>query len=107
MAIPIPQPNIMQQETIDYCKWLIAHNHLSLARQGREWAVIVEDQCVHYNEFMEECGIYEDRFQVCREFNPSNCIGQNPRGKNNNWKIYETVEQFDKEVNPFYEREAK
>lgn len=104
VAIPIPQPNIMDGHTIDYCKWIIAHKNMSLAvNEKNEWAIIVNDDCKYYdkiNEYSGVCTIYNDRFGVCRMFDPNNCMGN---ANNSHWKTYDTENQFDREVNPYYE----
>jgi len=101
VAIPIPQPNILDPRVIDYYKWLLAHRNISIGiNEGGQWAIIVQDTCKHFSYIDKECKIYEYRYNVCKEFSPNNCMNHKT-----GWAgtIYKTEEEFDKEVNPFYE----
>lgn len=104
VAIPIPQPNIFDKMVIDYCQWIIEHHNMSLATDGKDWAVIVNNTCEWFDYIHNTCTIYEGRYEACRALNPETCMAN---ADNSEWKMFETVEEFNREVNPFYEPETE
>lgn len=98
----------MSGTVVDYCRWVVSHDNMSLVvDEKNEWAIIVNNPCKYYDKISDSSGVcmnYENRFGVCRMFDPNNCMNNT---NNSDWKIFDTLEKFDREVNPYYEEQGE
>ena len=74
VAIPIDAPS--NRSTIDQARWMISHRDVWLSVDGGgEWHVQFLASCEHLDAETGRCGIYADRFDICRAHQVATCEG--------------------------------
>jgi len=69
-ALPIDNPG--SAEDFDNIRWYLSHENIHVFIDGGDWYMAVLNRCQHLTA-THECGIYEDRPRVCREFSNTDC----------------------------------
>ena len=60
--------------------WYLYHEKVSVYRDGDgEWSVVFETRCRHLQDDLL-CGVYEDRPEICRDFDNTTCEVNAPEG---------------------------
>lgn len=77
----------------DVIRWYLAHKMIHIYLDEDDcWYFLVNTPCE--NLVPEGCRIYEDRFQICRDYSASTC--EMTRGVPGEKVLFRTVEDFDR-----------
>ncbi len=75
---------------IDEIRWFLAHESLAIVIESRLWYLQFDTRCKFLGE-SNLCSNYENRFDVCREYDVNNCEGTDGEPP----IVFRTVEEFD------------
>lgn len=70
ITVQIPRPR--NKADIDEVRWFLAHEGVSVYIEDGQWHVQAFNRC-RYLTADYRCAIYENRFDVCREHDPTEC----------------------------------
>ncbi|MFK7865286.1 MAG: YkgJ family cysteine cluster protein [Pseudohongiellaceae bacterium] len=66
----IPAPK--SKEDFDHLVWQVSHENINVFKDSDGWFLHITSRCMHLGEH-GECGIYETRPWVCREYDNDFC----------------------------------
>ncbi len=69
-ALGIDEPET--PEEFDDIRWYLVHENVHVFVEDDEWYLSVQTRCRHLQD-NNQCGIYEDRPKICREYTTDNC----------------------------------
>jgi len=61
----------------DHLLWLLSHHHIGIYKDEEGWFLLVETACRHIDK-QGQCGIYEARPQICRDYSNDYCEYDSP-----------------------------
>jgi len=70
LLVPFNKPRT--QSDIDYYRWHLQYDTVSIAIRSHRWYMVVEGRCIYLDE-RDLCTVYEDRPDTCRDHNPPGC----------------------------------
>ena len=70
LAIVMTRPRT--RDDIDYYKWHLHYDAVSIAIRNRRWHLVVKGRCI-YLDAADLCTIYDRRPEKCRRHNPPDC----------------------------------
>ncbi len=70
LAVIIEKPK--DQDDIDFYKWHLQYDTVSLAIRSNRWYLSIEGRCI-YLDRDNFCTIYDRRPAICRKHNPPDC----------------------------------
>ncbi len=101
ITIEIDKPSNKRER--DDIRWYLLHEGITLLVEDGRWMVKVPTTCTALGE-NNECTIYEDRPQACREYSTDNCDYHSVFGDwDTDYLEIETAEEFEK----YLEREKR
>ena len=76
----------------DYLLWQVSHQGIEIYKDDEGWFLLIPARCSHI-QANGQCGIYETRPQICREYENDYCEFDEPAS--NNFDLYfQTYEQL-------------
>jgi Fe-S-cluster containining protein len=69
-ALPIETPT--GRKDFDFIRWYLLHGRATVFTEDDTWYLLVHTTCKHLQDD-HRCGIYEERPQICRDYNTDNC----------------------------------
>lgn len=92
VAVPIDEPK--DQSTVDQARWMVSHRDVWLTVDGTgEWHVQFLTTCEHLDVVTSRCGIYEERFDICRAHDVRSCEGT--LGEGSETMLFRSLAEFD------------
>jgi uncharacterized protein len=70
IALPIETPE--SRADLDYVRWYLLHEHVSVFIEDGDWYISFATSCRHLQSDYR-CGIYETRPKICRDYSTGNC----------------------------------
>jgi len=68
VEIPTPRGKV----DVDEMRWFLAHENVTAYVEDGQWHLQIYNRCRHLRDD-NTCAIYEDRFNVCRDYEPHEC----------------------------------
>ena len=88
LAIDAPRT----EADLDHVRWYLAHRNIHIYIDHEdEWYFLVNNVCE--NLTADGCAIYEDRFQICRDYAAATC--EMTTGQSAEKILFRTVDDFD------------
>jgi len=69
-ALPIDTPT--ERADFDFIRWYLLHEYATVFTEDGTWYLLVHTVCKHLRPD-HRCGDYENRPQICRDYNTDNC----------------------------------
>mgnify|MGYP001814704751 CR=1 FL=1 len=69
-ALPIEQPE--RWEDFEYIRWYLLHDRAAVFVEDDTWYILIHTKCKHLRDD-HQCGDYENRPQICRDYSTDNC----------------------------------
>lgn len=92
VAIPIDPPT--SRSSIEQMRWMVSHKDVWLyADDEGEWFVQFITPCEELDLVRNRCGIYEDRFSVCRLHGVASC--EATLGEGTEARFFRSLREFD------------
>jgi Fe-S-cluster containining protein len=92
VAVPIDAPR--GKQSIDQARWMVSHRDVWLTVDGAgQWHVQFLATCDHLDVEKSRCGIYADRFDICREHEVESCEATHGEGLEP--RLFRTLQEFD------------
>lgn len=92
VAIPIDEPT--DRTAIDQARWMVSHRDVWLTVDGTgKWHVQFLATCEHLDVATSLCGIYTERFEICRAHDVKSCEGS--LGEGTEPILFRSLGEFD------------
>lgn len=62
----------------EHLLWQISHRNINVYKEGREWYLLINNECEHLIKPGGLCGIYDKRPDVCRDHSNDFCEYDQP-----------------------------
>jgi Fe-S-cluster containining protein len=96
LLIPFNKPK--DDGEIDYYRWHVQYDTVSIAIRSHRWYVVVDGRCMYLDDD-NLCTIYDDRPDTCRDHNPPDCEHYG------DW--YDELIETPEELDAWFEKERK
>jgi len=68
--VEVPTPR--RKVDVDEMRWFLAHENVTSYLEDGQWHLQIYNRCKHLTDD-HTCSNYEDRFDVCRQYEPHEC----------------------------------
>jgi hypothetical protein len=65
-------PNPRAKADFDYLLWQVSHEGVEIYKDEDGWFLLIQGRCAHI-QLNGQCGIYETRPQICRDYDNDFC----------------------------------
>ncbi len=90
-ALPIDTPE--SERDFDFIRWYLLHDRASVFTEDDSWYILVHTKCRHLQDNYQ-CGIYETRPQICRDYTTDNCEYEDDWVYDRYFETPEQVEEY-------------
>lgn len=93
VSVEIAKPR--SRGSIDQARWLVSHKDVWIFVDSKDrWYAQFSTPCEHLDVLTHRCGIYEDRFQICREYKVQDC--EATVGAGTEKRLFRSLEDLDR-----------
>jgi hypothetical protein len=83
--------------SIDQARWLVSHRDVWIYVDDKDnWYAQFVTPCEQLDLATQMCGIYEDRFQICRDYKVRDC--EATLGSGTEHRLFRTLQELDRHL---------